>query len=610
MRKIIPIVMAFLFILPFSACSSESGQSPSLSATPSPSTLPEAQYDVLASGGKQIANSNCLSIDFVQEDGTITATMSFVSGSERNGTEQIDTDAVPQYRAYMTDAPQRFVVEFYELNYWDYDRTLDLGVAKNLLHGVFRQFQMNDNRFRIVYQMNEASDVSISESGSSLAITFSPAELDESAKWYTTVDAVTAFSEGTAEGIGLFPTLCDCGSITLISHPFDTKEEAEAFADDLPEQLIQKIGEGGIGTQTLAGNNLPKWSNVNLNSRIYETAVVNLDGTPEILPVVMDNGIYLCSSPDGSKDVFSRVNQDEGVEGDLQESTEELWTLDSEGNIARLTEADFSSIIMAEYSPDGRKLAILERAEEISYLYVLNLDTQKLTNISDYGLGKITTCFIWDLLGSEIYVMSGNDSLKLMKYDFTITDESQRITVVEDKEIEEGDLSFFNGDLYFSNPDKDGIGTIYRIKPEGGMRMEITKGDSFSISPDGRYMAIIESFGIGDEGDETQNNTSIKIRSMTTGEESYLVREKYLINFEWGQSGLLYYTEGVDVTGEAEFGFALYSYDMNTKTTTNCAKMISPDFSVTPDSAVLYIPYYYADEMMNLRATYKLELRG
>ncbi|MGI6151374.1 MAG: hypothetical protein ACOYIR_05435 [Christensenellales bacterium] len=610
MRKIIAFLLAALFLVSLAACSSGANRTPDISATPSPTPLPEAMYEVIASGGTNIPNSNCLSIDFVAEGDVVTATMTFASGSERNGTSQTMAENVPQYRAYMTDTPQRFAVEFYELNYWDYDRTLDLGSAQDLLHGVFRQFQTNDDRFRIIFQLKEGVQASVSASGGTLMVKFTSEEIDRSAKWYATADALISFAEGTAEGIGLFPTLCACGKTTLISRPFDSKEEAEAFAQSLPETVLSNLGQGGIGVQALAGNSLPNWSTADANAKIYETAVAKFNGEPTVLPVVMDDGIYLCSSPDGSTAVFSRIVREEGADGD-GESTEELWALDSEGRLSRLTEADFSSIIMAEYSPDGRKLAILERAEEICYLYVLNLDTEKLTNISDFGLGKITTRFIWDLLGSEIYVMSGNDSLELMKYDFTITDESQRVTVVEDREIEEGSLAFYNGDLYFSNPDKEGTNKIFRIKPEGGMRAEVTEGDSFAISPDGRYMAILESFSMG-EGDETQNNTSIKIRSMTTGEETYLVRDRYVVNFEWGQSGLLYYTEGTvtDSFDEAEYGFTLYSYDMDSKKTTKYAEMVSPDFMTTPDPAVLFIPYYYADETTNLRATYRLELRG
>ncbi|MGI6192234.1 MAG: hypothetical protein ACOYI3_01535 [Christensenellales bacterium] len=609
MRKIIAILLAALTAFALAACSTGSGKAPDVSATLSPSPVPEAPYEILSSGGKKILNSNCLSIDFVRTEDTVTATMTFASGSERNGTAQTVADGVPEYRAYLTGTPQRLVVEFYELNYWDYDRTLDLGSAQDLLHGVFRQFQTNDDRFRIIFQLKEGAEASVSASGGTLTVRFKPKDIDHNAKWYATVDALFAFAEGTAEGIGLFPTLCADGKTTLISRPFETKEEAQTFADSLPYEVLTSLGQGGVGVQALAGNSLPNWSSASVNAQIYETAVVKIDGEPAVLPVVMEDGIYLCSSPNGNTAVFSRLSSEQGANGET-ESTEELWALDTEGRMTRLTEADFSTILMAEYSPDGRKLAILERAEEICYLYVLNLDTERLTNISDFGLGKITTNFIWDQLGSEIYVMSGNDALELMKYDFTITDESQRVTLVEDKEIEEGSMAFFNGDLYFANPDKEGTGKIYRIKPEGGMRAEVTAGDSFVISPDGRYMAILESFEIGEEGDETQNNTSIKLRSMTTGEEIYLVRDRYIVNIEWGQSGLLYYTEGTDTTGEADYGFALYSYDLNTQSTTQCAEMVSSDFRTTPDPAVLYIPYYYADETTHLRATYRLELRG
>jgi hypothetical protein len=102
--------------------------------------------------------------------------MTFASGSERNGTDQTMASSVPEYRAYMTGSPARFVVEFYELDYWDYDRTMDLGSAQDLLYGVFKQFQTNDNRFRVIFQLKESTEVSVKESGGTLSITLTPGE--------------------------------------------------------------------------------------------------------------------------------------------------------------------------------------------------------------------------------------------------------------------------------------------------------------------------------------------------------------------------------------------------------------------------------------------------
>jgi hypothetical protein len=177
----------------------------------------------------------------------------------------------------------------------------------------------------------------------------------------------------------------DDGKTTLISDPFETKEEAQSFADSLPDTVYEGVGDGGVGVQALAGNSLPDWSTVDVNAKIYDTSVVKIDGNPEILPVVMDDGIYLCSSPDGNTSVFSRAIRSSGGEGSEEES-EELWAITA-GRAGAADRGGLLSIVSAAYSPDGRKLAVLERARRELSLYSVPRHTIRSRN-HDYASAR------------------------------------------------------------------------------------------------------------------------------------------------------------------------------------------------------------------------------
>jgi hypothetical protein len=114
-------------------------------------------------------------------------------------------------------------------------------------------------------------------------------------------------------------------------------------------------------------------------------------------------------------------------------------------------------------------------------------------------------------------------------------------------------------------------------------------------------MAILESFGIGEEGDETQNKHQHQNTFHDYREETYLVKDSTSSALNGARAGFCTIRKA-RIPPEEEFGFSLYSYDMDSGETTKCADMITW-IQVTPDPAVIYIPYYYVDDTTNLRAT-------
>jgi len=244
---------------------------------------------------------------------------------------------------------------------------------------------------------------------------------------------------------------------------------------------------------------------------------------------------------------------------------------------------------------------------ESSYLYIYDLQTNSLDNLGEEGMGSQTSVFLWDPLGTAIYAITGEERQQLLKYDFTIFDETARISAVEEREMTEGDLGFYNGDLYFTNIEDDPDAgayreLIFRIKPEGGLRHEFATGGSFRLSPNGEYMAILRTDTLGEEEME---NTTLVIKNMLNGAESVIVTDQHVVAFAWGGSAL-FYTLSSDSSGEAQFGFDLMRYDPATLTHTLIGNLVSSDFFTTPNPKVIFIPLVREDEDLNIHATYKL----
>ena len=555
-----------------------------------------------ATGGSPLENANCRALSAAPEGEGCTVTLEFASGSERNGSGESAASHVPMYTLAQTGEPDRVVLTLYGLSFWDYDHSADLSAGEDLFYPAFRLFGAQDDCIHIVFQLKGCAQVSAREEGGSLKLTFVPQEHEQGENYFVVVDGTALFTDGTLSmENGFFPTLCSDGeTLATISQPLAGEEEAQ----QLLNALWESIGTSAVSVVSLAPGELPVAPGDAPDPQIYERPMAVFNGQPAVLEVAMEDGVFLCAAPNNSAMVFARTVQDESGS-----SSQELWAADETGSVRRLINADFYSVEKAAFSPDGRKLAILENTTTVYYLYVFDVETGRLTNLSEEGLGRTTTDFVWDALGSEIYALSGNNSLSLMKYDFTIADETNRVTLVEDASIEGSGLAYYNGDLYFSTPDSDNISRIYRIKPEGGLREEFAQGDSFAISPDGATMVLTRSIAQGDESEETLFNTSIVLKNMESGEETTVVENEYVISAKWSPDGRLYYTTG-SADAEAEYPYALWRCDLQSGETVELAGLRSASFSLSNDGALCYLNYVLVDETTDIRATYLLPLDG
>ena len=567
-----------------------------------------AQYEILASGGSELENSNAKFLAVTNDQEKTTATFKFVMGSINNGIDEADAANVPAYRVYMLPSPSRLVIEFDTLDSWDYDRSFNLENDPNI-YAVYKQYQINDDStFRIMFQLKKDVTAQVSDKADMLIVEMTPKETSDKESFYVITDAVVEFNKGElTPQSGFFPILCkDEQNTLLLSSPFENQSEAEEFKNQVLQEYSSVIDPQMTFVIALEGNELPDYTANKDLEVVFDQKIIQRGSQEETLPVVMPDGMYLCTSLDGTISLFNKQ-----LENDEQSdiSPEELWILDSDGKLKRLSEIEFAMIDSAQFSPDGKRIAILERTSEISVLHVYNMETNTLEiDLGEEGFGKTTSKFTWDELGTAIYAITGDESQQLQKYDFTVADESMRVSAVEEEELTDGDLQFYNGELYFSNEDYDYQEKIFKIKPEGGLRTEFSTGGKFSISPNGKYMAIMETAGMdGDEEaeEESGGSTSLKIKDMITGEEKYIIQNNFVVNFDWSQDGYLYYSMGDDIS--QDYGFKLIRYDVASDQHQEIVRMRTSDFYTTVNPKLIYITYISEDEI-KINATYKLTL--
>jgi hypothetical protein len=490
------------------------------------------------------AKTLCVTSQLNGDDTKTVLQFGFVAGSRMSGGEaETSGCGVPAYSVYVQDNPARIIVELDSVTHWDYSHAIDL--VSPLLRGVFQYALADTTRTRVCFQLSEPAFFSAHADGDTLLITLLPHAEKEQTFYYVTANAYKEYCAGTIpSACGVSPTLAsNLQDILLITEPFPTQQEADAFVataqglcPDLPEGLWRSVA--------LKNGELPDYDRSLDHLNVTGTPAVRLpDGQEKALPALAPDGLYLCSLPNNAGFLFSRE-----LEPDLMGSSyQQLYKMKWDGQESLATAFEFASIEKAEYSPDGRKLAVLERAEGSTHLYVFDADTYELLNdLSQMGFGGNTSTFLWNSMGTILYAITGVDGIELHQFDYSIPDEANRQSTVDSNSVDEGSLGYCNGELYFAHATMEGGSVIYRIKPEGGVRKPFMPGSRFAISGDAQYIAIVDS-------NEGSGSAALKLYETETGSTRTITSDFYPYDFIWSQDCTrLYYIESRISGGQTE----------------------------------------------------------
>ena len=269
----------------------------------------------------------------------------------------------------------------------------------------------------------------------------------------------------------------------------------------------------------------------------------------------------------------------------------------------------------AAFSPDGRRLAVLEMAGESAHLYVFDVDSRDLiTDLSAVGFGDTISAYCWDSMGGRLFSIGGSGEISVHQYDFNVPDEAKRHSDVDKKGCDEGMIGFADGEVYFVETTMENDGAIYSIKPEGGSRRVFISGDNFSISPDSRYMAYTLS---GGDAAGTKASSFAYI-DMQTGDVTEITRGFNVFNFMWSLDGKkIFYFEnrlsGSSDDGEGEeqltdeYPYTLWVYYTESGVNKAVADLMSTSIIPGRDTDTVYICYTDKETLGSVvRATYAL----
>ena len=561
----------------------------------------DSAVNTAAGGNAEAAeNINIKDIDITAEKEDTVITLSLLCGSREAGYPESKLTALPEYEVTVLDQPQRLKITLHHISFWDYQPKASWALSDFLL-GVFREVPADNDTLILYVQLSRAATFAVEESEGSLAVRLTPGKENESAKFYCASNSFYEHQEGTwPDSIDMSPVLCsDLENKLLISPPFATQEEAEAFLESAQSDVSAALPNNALYVIELGPNALPDYSSDVDYTASEGKNVVMVNNVRAETPLLLENGKYLAAAPDG-KIAFSRSYKPEepALEQDSYLLSEKLWILDTNGRIQSVDVSDFYSIQDAAFSADSRYICIRDVSMVNRVLYVYDFEAKQLINLGEEGFGNQTAAFAWSDQGDVLYAMTGYGSMQMMSCTFA-ADGSVSIDAVEEEAGAEGKLAVSNGRLFFADNFAGYSGKIYEVDES---RREITDGVDFAISPDGNTMLVLE---ITDSEDE-EVLTSLKLCDIQTGETTYIAENTDIVSFCFSQNGgKVYYTDALIDNPSGEYQFGLYSYDIASGTPPEQAALCTTGMFVPSSQAgQLYFISYFEKTEGSYYATY------
>ncbi|MDL2218462.1 hypothetical protein LJC27_07355 [Christensenellaceae bacterium OttesenSCG-928-M15] len=565
--------------------------------------------------------------------------LSFVSGSRLSGDgEEHENSGVPAHNIYALDNPARLVVELDGVSYWDYRRNMELFGG---VQGVFSHIPAQNPRISLYFQLESPVRFLASIDGDDIVVRLRKEQAEDAEKYFVTVNAYDAYRSGVIPAESdLTPTLSgNLENVLMISPPFSTEEEAVQY-ESAAKTANPLVDPDLFRVVALQSGKLPAYDRSLDYLTIERQSVIRLEsGATVSVPVLAPDGLYLADLPDGSGYLYSRLETtDDGA------SYQRLYISLYTGVTRPATSFEFIDIDRACFSPDGRKLVVLERTSDSTHLYVFDSNTYELLNdLSEMGFGGNTGAFLFNSLGNSIYAVTGVSDVQLHQFDYSIPNEQERHSIVDQNSVDEGSLGYSDGELYFAHSTMEQGSMIYRIKPEGGVRKPFMPGGTFSISNDEKYMAVSSSGETSTTG--TSSNT-FELYDFATGTRTSISDSVYPYDFIWSKDcSKLFYIESRLSGGQTEgdtsddaaqdeaqdesgdtpdepenapaddvpldaYPYTLWIYDIASGVSERLFDMMGPDIHPSDDNGMLYLCITQAqEEEESLRATYILNLQ-
>jgi len=584
-------------------------------------------------GGAPLAEANARTVTVSQSGEDTTIGVAFHSGSRMSGgSVEAPAENVPEYRIYVLQAPARLVIEFASLGFTDYER--DGAPKGGCVLASFLHRMAGEEKVSLVFQLSGDAAYIVGEDAGTLTLQLKPLPAPEPAKKQdeekeaiqVVADAYRDYCDGKLPNVSMTPTLdAQLDHVLLISPVFYSNIEAEYFIQAATRDNVNAVAEEWTVAPYEYGR-LPEYDESTAYKAAYSEAVIRQNGAPVAAEVFIADGWYLTGLPRrmgegalyGKRMTVSAMN--ETYECDM------LYLMSGDGSSRQYLNREFETIESASFSPDGRRLAVLERAAEATNFYIFDVETEELvTDLTDVGFGDTVSAYTWNDLGSAIYAVSGSEGMLVHQYDFNVPAEGERHGIVEKNGADEGCIAYCAGSVYFLQSDMERGDLIYRVKCDGGVRKEFTYGSMFEISGDSAYMAINSASGVTVV--DAQNTVKFRLYDMASGESRTITNDFGVQDFLWSEDCTrVYYFQNrvsgddnessADGTAAAsapaaqdDYPYTLWMYDVATGENREIADFPSTGVFASGQSGRLYFNYSDSATMgQKVRATYMIDV--
>jgi hypothetical protein len=564
------------------------------------------------SGGQDLHSVNLRDIQVERNstDGDTIVTLTFKDGSLQMGMEETPTKGVPKYSTQWIDGVDRLVLDITGLAYWDYE-VIEDEIKDSPILGVFKQSVENTELTRLFFNLKSNVIYKIHEKDNQLVITMRAMPADDTSKFYVELNAYDELSSGKLTGEeGLLPSLCsDKQNITLISKPYASSEEANAFLETVKKDLLPKLPGKSAMVVEVKGDQLPKFNAQGALDVYTSTPVVRREGKEQTAPIMITNGSILCWRNDGMAYVYASPF----FLGEGSESTSyvKLYLYDvTTSKASLLTDVEFNDILQAEFSDDGQYVAFIDQGQKARVLYIKDTTApvDMVMTASEAGLGVDTASFTWGSNQADhtIFAITGEDDM-LQMMSWTLKGDGEPVvqTLVE-QEFTEGSIGYFGGKVYYSQSSDQASKTgIFVYDPSTRKTRRLSDGSTFELNRKTGNMAIQV-----EDNSDTENDVSVlKLYNPSDNTDSVILDGKPLgDSIVWSNDGMeLYYTVYYDnVSTDDRYKMALFRYDMNLHESKELMDITEGLLSPSDRNSEVLLTYIYNQANQFVPITYKL----
>lgn len=458
--------------------------------------------DQVVTGGEDLHEVSIYDVNVEQKGQDVVISMQF---QYNNTTSQDDvriTSLVPRFSLEILPQPYRLAITLESVTEWTFTGKTSW-LDYDLIQGAFvapPTYESADNP-TVIFHL--AGDVAyqVKENDGTLEIRLRPLDTQLDTYYYVLVNGISEYaSYAPVRECGLTPTLCsDSVHTLLISQGFETKQEAESFAAQI-DPVIQTYMPGKTALiQQLAPDALPTFAQDLEAEEIAAMPILYRNGQSESAQVLLTNASVLCSSPEA--DVLLCYSPQYTLDSQTGETVyaETLYLYDKNQTQTQLTQKQFATLLYAQFSADGRKIAFLDYDSDANTtaLYCFDRDTEELSLLSDADFGTFVYDFVWNPASDTIYAITLNDDGSMSIRSCSIENGQTQKQIICSLNASVGMLGVTQDALYYSDTDTDGENaTIYRMRFDNGSVEPIIDGARFLISPDGRYLAADAAAGL------------------------------------------------------------------------------------------------------------------